>query len=1831
MSQYHYMSCCGFQLCNVFHSRAMEMDQCLLESLSPGQRQKLVRRLRGDQIRAYYEREKSSHAGHQGHFKKKKAPKIHFLTSDIIQDAIVHHDHKEVLRRLKDGADPNTAIPSGGSLLHLCARHDNTVVAELLIGRGLNVDQQDEELWTALHVACACNSLDTALLLLMAGANVWLQDINGNVPLDYAEEGSETNYVLLKFLEEKGVDVNALWYLKTHQPSEMHSRVCPFVATGGRVGQCCSEGVTLLQTASSSGYKEAFSQFMESEAHSQAVDSCSSTPLQLVGKNGQVTPQRDTGNMCGISLQTNIVTQLLRQGTNPVLLNCDKEKPSDITALGCIVDTLQRAEECQEQGPEMPSPPSDEQHEDLAPEMPTLNRKLDNLTFPMHKRDSIQEKSTMFPDQSLSQPAGRSRATVSLLGISPGELEQACLRLLPSNTLAVKLMPPAPNDDLASLSELTNSSLLYEMQKRFGNNQIYTYIGHILLLLNPNKELPIYSTLVSQLYLSCSGRPSPSLPPHIFSSAERAFHVMLGERRPQCFVLSGESGSGKTVACQHIVQHLVTRSGPVSLALETRMQHANCILEAFGHAKTEMNNNSSRFIKLLTLQYSEKTLISAKLHVYLLEKSRLISPPQYQRNFNIFYLMAEGISSEENSTLHLSDVLAHRYLHQGMAEDMAATGSAHSRDKLLELRQALHALGFSDLEVENLFAILSAVLHLGDLAFTAQTDAEKVSVTDPRLLEQVSGMLQVSFQDLESALTCDVRYLRGDVITRQHTVEMSSSYRDILAKALYSRVFSFLSNSISFYLQGQQRENRNPELEIGVLDIFGFEEIRKNGFEQLCINMTNEKIQQYITETLFKEEHLDCQQEGIAMETTYALRDQTPVLDFFFQVPDGLLSALDSESWALQPEEQNTYQKLQAHQTAASVLLSTKDGNGNPPLRNQGPAFSIRHYAGKVTYDLTGSVEKNKDGLPQSILFAMRSSENVLVRQVFRCKLAHTGMLSSSRHRLEPYQERTSPATAVDPKYWNISKLLKKDASSSFLQRLEQCGPVSLTVQMKNSLFEINSQLQCCTPHFIHCVKPNVLKQPDVFDSSTVSAQLQHVDVLEMVKMIRYGYPVRLPFACFLTRFRNLAATILRSDRLYSLEEKCRQVLQQSKIQGWQIGYSKVFLGYWQASQLDEQCHQLHRKIISCQKVVRSWLVRKHMRPRVPVQQRDVSKAQGFLRVPEEPGQLGYDSPVIQTASSITSDSIHLCKMIHSPVGRQEEAHTRDPNKKVSDNSTERSRILKNFCSSPVPLPLSVESLVHSAAGLSIKAPTQQTEGGGGGSGLLSPRKQPPPKPKRDPSTRLSTSIDAVSASLSVCPQTTLADGQFFPGYFLSLSLSLSLSNAALSKPRPHSDDYSAMKKVPPPKPIRSPNTKLTGSFEEISVPRAPEVKPAKTSKSQGLVWQSASVDGPHHSCHSQEEESVYIEMVGLPKTTCLPKADVLEPGECVYEEMKYPQSDEGATSMKVLQAPSEQSSPPEGMETSHVATEQSSGVPHTQSKSGLSVVPSPFPNLLPHRPPLLAFPLPVVPYSSALDESPLTPLEVKKLPVLETNLNYSGQAEGGPRQRGESSTTPVSIQDRSTPPLSPALGLPSLAKPPPPYKIPSHSPFAGDTSLLAMTRGASVANSSKGSQKGTQGSAETALGTGRSPYSPVKKTHQDSRQPQSCCSSPLLFNPGNVRPLSSPLDELSTLISAGRSLLKKSTNGRRTREPGFNSNINQPARLDSGTTSPSPRLQDNNANNHLIGSPASIENGNQLPNGLLVHEDQSNITASLHRHMDRHPHQRDQLNFSPFGAEATL
>ncbi|XP_074048123.1 unconventional myosin-XVI [Macrotis lagotis] len=1831
MSHYHFIKCCCFQLCNVFRSHEMEIDQCLLESLPLGQRQRLVKRMRCDQIKAYYEREKAfqKQEGFVKKLKHGKNHKVHFNLADMMQDAIIHHNDKEVLRLLKDGTDPHTSLSSGGSLLHLCARYDNAFTAEILIEKGVNVNHQDEDFWTPMHIACACDHPDIVLLLLLAGANVLLQDVNGNIPLDYAVEGTESSCILLTYLDENGVDLTSLRQIKLQRPMSMLNDIKQLLSSGGNINEKNDEGVTLLHMACASGYKDVASLILDHGADLNVVDNQYWTPLHLAAKYGQ----------------TNLVKLLLMYQANPNLLNCNEEKPSDIASSEFIKEILLKAETVWEEKTKEPlsvsSLSQEEPYEEIIHDLPALSNKLNPLVLPIAKQDSLLEKDTMFKDatKSLSKQQSQDNTPETITANAPTKLEQ------------VKLMPPAPNDDLATLSELNDGSLLYEIQKRFGNNQIYTYIGDILLLVNPFKELPIYSNMVMQLYLSNTGRLCSSLPPHIFSCAERAYHMLFQEQKPQCFILSGESGSGKSEASKQIVRHLTCRSSSSRCLFDCKIKNVNCILEAFGHAKTTLNDLSSCFIKYFELQFCEKkkSLTGARIYTYMLEKTRLVSQPLSQSNFLIFYLLMDGLTAEEKYALRLNNLSAHRYLNRSILEDISIATNTVNREKMAVLKQSLTAVGFSNLEVENLFVIIAAVLHIGDIRFTALTDADTAFVSDLQLLEQVAAMLQVSSDELVSALTTDIQYFKGDTITRQHTVEIAEFYRDLLAKSIYSRLFNFLVNTMNCYLHSQDDHNSVQTLDIGILDIFGFEEFQKNEFEQLCVNMTNEKIHQYINEVLFLQEQTECVQEGVTMETTYSPSNQTAALDFFFQKPSGFLSFLDEESQGLGSMESNLPKRLQSlleSSNSNAVYSSIKDGNGNVAIKDHCTTFTIMHYAGRVTYEAVGAIEKNKDSLSQNLLFVMKTSENIVINQLFQSKLSQTGSLISpypsfkvrwSRSNMLNKKLPTASVTSETKKYLELSKLLKKKGTSTFLQKLEKGGPVTVASQLRKSLMDIIGKLQKGSPHFIHCIKPNNSKLPDTFDNFYVSAQLQYIGVLEMVKIIRYGYPVRLSFNDFLSRYKALADTLPGEKKKLSAEEKCQLVLQQCKLQGWQTGVRKVFLKYWQADQLNDLCLQLQRKIITCQKVIRGFLARQHLLQKMSIRQQEVTSVKSFLQNTEDMGMKTYDALVIQNASDIARENDRLRNEMNIAYHReklevrnkQEESSKRvaDKGGKVFEDNFAVGRTPKHFHSSSVPVPMAVDGLVQTLAGSSIRSPSLHSVFSmDDSSGLPSPRKQPPPKPKRDPNTRLSASYEAVSACLSAAAKET--------------------ANEVLTRPRPHSDDYSTMKKIPPRKPKRSPNTKLSGSYEEIPVQKPGEAKYlsaiTKVGRQDMITMQRASsADGPHQGIlnlyMSQEEEEetepVYIEMVGnIIKNNCT-ETDSPDQGESVYEEMKYFLPEESSNSGLGM-VPLVTGSPPLFFDCRKPLAVEDGDINNQTLGTFRDTcdIPPPFPNLLPHRPPLLVFPPTPVTCSPASDESPLTPLEVKKLPVLETNLKYPVQSDGSSplspqyskNQKGENDRpsspglTVFNASNKVSPPSTPPPPpLPPLPMPPPAAFRPSthftfppetHAPFLANTGKT-MTH----SELSKVPQKpnSTQG-AVSSSSFSQMPYSPGKVAKVEHRKSNSSSSSPLPYSPPNSRPLTSPLDELTSLFNSGRSVLRKSAAGRKIREPeGFETNLNLTSRDDPNISESGSETQDRNANNHgtqlcnSMSSSITSENGNSLSNGLPEEDGSSKLSVS--------------------------
>lgn len=449
-------------------------------------------------------------------------------------------------------------------------------------------------------------------------------------------------------------------------------------------------------------------------------------------------------------------------------------------------------------------------------------------------------------------------------------------------------------DDLASLDQLTEDLIVDQLKSRYKANQIYTYIGDILIAVNPFTCLKLY-TEYEQLKYKGGGRSNNS--PHIFAVAGATYQALFHQKTSQAIVISGESGAGKTESANLLLKQLVYLAKSSNRSLEERILQVNQIMEAFGNARTGINANSSRFGKFLDVNLTKGGKITgAKVSLYLLEQSRVVQQPEGERNFHVFYYLYDGLEHEKR--LHeffLSSELRrrHTYLTQDSADPYHKKSNV---DKFLQLKSALALIGFTKEEINNVYRILAGILHLGDVVFVEVASDDntdnKSRVLDMLPLRKVSKLLGVDSDELLEALTSSSVVTKGETITRNNSMLESGVARDATAKGLYGRLFDWLVNQINCLLCPQTEAE---PLSIGLLDIFGFENFPKNSFEQLCINIANEQIQFYFNQYIFMWEQQEYMAEGIPVNLV-EFSNNRPVLDMLLSRPMGLLSLLDEES-----------------------------------------------------------------------------------------------------------------------------------------------------------------------------------------------------------------------------------------------------------------------------------------------------------------------------------------------------------------------------------------------------------------------------------------------------------------------------------------------------------------------------------------------------------------------------------------------------------------------------------------------------------------------------------------------------------------------------------------------------------------------------------------------------------------------------------------------------------------------------------------------------------------------------------------------------------------------
>ncbi|XP_072517059.1 unconventional myosin-IXAa isoform X2 [Salminus brasiliensis] len=540
------------------------------------------------------------------------------------------------------------------------------------------------------------------------------------------------------------------------------------------------------------------------------------------------------------------------------------------------------------------------------------------------------------------------------------------------------------HDDLCNLPDLNEKTLLDNLRSRFKQEKIYTYVGSILIVINPFKFLPIYNPKYVKMY---DNHQLGKLEPHIYAVADVAYHAMLQRKQNQCIVISGESGSGKTQSTNFLIHHLTALSQKgFASGVEQIILGAGPVLEAFGNAKTAHNNNSSRFGKFIQVNYQESgTVRGAYVEKYLLEKSRLVYQEHNERNYHVFYYLLAGASEEERTAFHLRKPEEYHYLSQMTKKpqrlhwenyyesepDCFTVEGEDLKHDFERLQLAMEMVGFLPATRKQIFSLLSAILHLGNIRYKKKTYRDdSIDICNLDVLPIVSELLEVKEEMLFEALTTRKTVTVGERLIVPYKLAEAGTVRDSMAKSLYSALFDWIVFRINHaLLNNRDLEESAKMFSIGVLDIFGFEDYENNSFEQFCINFANERLQHYFNQHIFKLEQEEYRAEGITWHNIDYI-DNTGCINLISKKPTALLHLLDEECNFPQATNQTLLDKFKRQHEGNSYIEF-------PAVME--PAFIIRHYAGKVKYGVKDFREKNTDHMRPDIVALLKSSKNAFI------------------------------------------------------------------------------------------------------------------------------------------------------------------------------------------------------------------------------------------------------------------------------------------------------------------------------------------------------------------------------------------------------------------------------------------------------------------------------------------------------------------------------------------------------------------------------------------------------------------------------------------------------------------------------------------------------------------------------------------------------------------------------------------------------------------------------------------------------------------------------------
>ncbi|KAJ3019365.1 UNVERIFIED_CONTAM: Myosin type-2 heavy chain 1 [Siphonaria sp. JEL0065] len=721
-------------------------------------------------------------------------------------------------------------------------------------------------------------------------------------------------------------------------------------------------------------------------------------------------------------------------------------------------------------------------------------------------------------------------------------------------------------EDLSLLSHLHEPAVFYGIKNRFSETQIYTYSGMVLISMNPFRNVDLYSVDVMRRY---AGSKRKDAEPHIYGIAEECYQAML-QGKNQSVIVSGESGAGKTESTKYIMQYLaivdslqtvdskivasvqgnvqwLSMMGVEQSGTEEAVLASNPILEAFGNAKTTRNDNSSRFGKFVELIFSDPVsedsvrITGARIRTYLLERSRLIFQPKNERNYHIFYQLCAAAPDSRKRELELDSWDSFYYLSQGQC---GVVDNVSDHDEFQQTLDALSLLGIAESVQWNIFRICAALLHIGNISISAsETDGSIIDPADPAL-EKAAELLGINKTEFVTWVTKKQTIVGREKYVKDVKVEMALVSRDSVTKVIYAKLFDWLVLAINSNLK---RNSSAEQKCIGVLDIYGFEHFTKNSFEQFCINYANEKLQQEFNAHVFRNTQSEYISEGIQWKMI-EYRDNQKCIDLI-ESKVGILGLLDEESRLPNGSESSFVAKLNnnlgGHQYFSKARFGTTD-------------FTVRHYAVDVTYTSVGLIDKNKDLLGDELLQVLADSTDPFLQEVFA---------SSERAALE-------------------EAALKKKGE----RRGTMTAP-TLGSMFKSSLQELMTRIGETESHYIRCIKPNTAKSAFEFEGAMVLSQLKACGILETIKISNAGYPNKMAYPQFASRYKLLVHSSFwptLTDKEISIQIVASVISDSSK---YQFGKTKVFFKSGQIAFFeDRRRDRIHYLATVVQKNVRRFL-----------------------------------------------------------------------------------------------------------------------------------------------------------------------------------------------------------------------------------------------------------------------------------------------------------------------------------------------------------------------------------------------------------------------------------------------------------------------------------------------------------------------------------------------------------------------------------------------------------------------------------------------------------------